>query len=105
MSPWGTKKEKKEEKRRRNPWKHAYVCPKGAKKMVGGQKCVVGVENACWGLKMRAGGQDRGRGCSKTELGVKRCCWGSKDAAGGKETHSWGSKSVAGWSKRVVEGS
>jgi hypothetical protein len=59
---------------------------------------VVGVENACWGLKTRAGSRDRGRGCSKTELGVERCCWGLK-------TRSWGSKSVAGWLKRVVEGS
>jgi hypothetical protein len=37
-------------------WKHAYACPEGAKMMVGGQKCMVGVENMCWGLKTRAGG-------------------------------------------------
>jgi hypothetical protein len=56
VCPWGTKKEKKEEKRRKNPQKHAYVCPEGAKKMVGGQKCMVGAENTCWGLKTRAVG-------------------------------------------------
>jgi hypothetical protein len=59
---------------------------------------MVGVENTCWGLKTRAGGRDRGRGCSKTKLGLERCCWGLK-------TRSWGLKSVAGWLKRVVEGS
>jgi hypothetical protein len=59
--PWGTKEEKKEEKRRKKPRKHAYACPEGAKKMVGGQKRVVGVENVCWGLKTHAGGQDRAR--------------------------------------------
>jgi hypothetical protein len=26
VCPRGTKKEKKEEKRRKNPWKHAYAC-------------------------------------------------------------------------------
>ena len=31
-------------------------------------------------------------------LGLERCCWGLK-------TRSWGSKSVAGWLKWVVEGS
>jgi hypothetical protein len=41
-------------------------------------------------LKNQAGGR-------KMLLGLKRCCWGL-------ETHSWGSKSVAGWSKWVVEG-
>jgi hypothetical protein len=56
VCPQGTKKEKKEEKRRKNPWKHAYACPEGAKKMVGGQKCVVGVENVCCGLKTCARG-------------------------------------------------
>jgi hypothetical protein len=82
MSP-GYKERKKRKKKKKNPRKRAYACPKGAKKMVGGQKCVVGVENVCWRLKTRAGGQDGGHGCSKTELGVKRCCWGSKYAAGG----------------------
>jgi hypothetical protein len=93
--PWDTKKEKKRRKKKKKP---PYACPEGAKKMVGGQKRVLEVENACWGLKTCAGGRDGGRGCLKTELGVKRCCWGLKDAAGGL-------KSVAGWSKWVVEGS
>jgi hypothetical protein len=37
VSP-GYKERKKEEKRRKNPWKHAYACSEGAKKMVGGSK-------------------------------------------------------------------
>ena len=49
-------KEEQKIKKKKKPCKHAYACPEGAKKMVGGQKRVVGVEDVCWGLKMHAGG-------------------------------------------------
>ena len=89
----GVQRRTKNKKEEKTPHKHAYACPEGAKNMVGGQKHVVEVENACWGLKMHAGGQDGGCGCSKTKLGVKRCCWGSKDAAGGSK-HTAGAQNM-----------
>ena len=81
---------KEREKRRKNLRKHAYVCPEGAKKMVGGQKRMVGVENVWWGLKTCAGGRDGGHECLKTKLGVD---WGSKDAAGGSK-HAAGAQNL-----------
>jgi hypothetical protein len=51
--------------------------------MLGVETGVMGAQKPSWG--------------SKDAAGLKRCCWGL-------ETRSWGLKSVAGWSKRVVEG-
>jgi hypothetical protein len=75
-------RKKKKKKKKEKPQKHTYACPEGAKKMVGGQKCVVGAENTCWEsrqgswvLKNRAGGRKMLLGAQNTQLGLKICGW------------------------------
>ena len=58
------RKKKKKKKEEKNPQKHAYACPEGAKKMVG-------VENACWGLKMRCWWLRHMAGVDNAWLGVE----------------------------------
>jgi hypothetical protein len=88
VSP-GYKERKKERKKKKNPWKHIYACPEGAKKMVGGQKHVLRAENTCWGVetglvgarkpswgsKHAAGAQNMLLGAQNMQLGLKICGW------------------------------
>ena len=43
------RKKKKKKKKEKNPWKHTYACPEGAKKMVGAENALLVVETHGWG--------------------------------------------------------